>query len=317
MMELISNTPHDALFKQFLMHPDTARDFLDIHLPAEIRGICDLDTLRLESSHFVEESLKEQYSDVLYSVKMQGTSGYIHVLIEHQSTADKKMAFRMMRYAIAAMYRLLKDENGPLPLVVPLLFYQGKTSPYPLSMNWLDMFALPELARRIYSEPFPLVDITVIPDDDIMQHRRIALLELLQKHIRQRDLMILLERLVTLISAEYTTESQLNALLNYMVQRGHTDQPTVFYRELANRLPQEESMMTLAEWFEEQGMQKGKQEGKQEGMLEGKREGKREGKNEERRNIARRMLESGMTREAVAQITTLTDDEIEQIIRWR
>ncbi|EAM5217352.1 Rpn family recombination-promoting nuclease/putative transposase [Salmonella enterica] len=296
-MELISNTPHDAFFKQFLMHPDTARDFLDIHLPAEIRGICDLDTLRLESSHSVEESLKEQYSDVLYSVKMQGTSGYIHVLIEHQSTADKKMAFRMMRYAIAAMHRLLKDENGPLPLVVPLLFYQGKTSPYPLSMSWLDMFALPELARRIYSEPFPLVDITVIPDDDIMQHRRIALLE----------------RLVTLISAEYTTESQLNSLLSYMVQRGHTDQPQVFYRELANRLPQEESMMTLAEWFEEQGMQKGGREG----MLEGKREGLQEGKTEERRNIARRMLESGMTREAVAQITTLTDDEIEQIIRWR
>lgn len=296
-MELISNTPHDAFFKQFLMHPDTARDFLDIHLPAEIRGICDLDTLRLESSHSVEESLKEQYSDVLYSVKMQGTSGYIHVLIEHQSTADKKMAFRMMRYAIAAMHRLLKDENGPLPLVVPLLFYQEKTSPYPLSMSWLDMFALPELARRIYSEPFPLVDITVIPDDDIMQHRRIALLE----------------RLVTLISAEYTTESQLNSLLSYMVQRGHIDQPQVFYRELANRLPQEESMMTLAEWFEEQGMQKGVREG----MLEGKREGLQEGKTEERRNIARRMLESGMTREAVAQITTLTDDEIEQIIRWR
>ncbi|EPE3517065.1 Rpn family recombination-promoting nuclease/putative transposase [Salmonella enterica] len=296
-MELISNTPHDAFFKQFLMHPDTARDFLDIHLPAEIRGICDLDTLRLESSHSVEESLKEQYSDVLYSVKMQGTSGYIHVLIEHQSTADKKMAFRMMRYAIAAMHRLLKDENGPLPLVVPLLFYQEKTSPYPLSMSWLDMFALPELARRIYSEPFPLEDITVIPDDDIMQHRRIALLE----------------RLVTLISAEYTTESQLNSLLSYMVQRGHTDQPQVFYRELANRLPQEESMMTLAEWFEEQGMQKGVREG----MLEGKREGLQEGKTEERRNIARRMLESGMTREAVAQITTLTDDEIEQIIRWR
>ncbi|EAX3646536.1 Rpn family recombination-promoting nuclease/putative transposase [Salmonella enterica] len=296
-MELISNTPHDAFFKQFLMHPDTARDFLDIHLPAEIRGICDLDTLRLESSHSVEESLKEQYSDVLYSVKMQGTSGYIHVLIEHQSTADKKMAFRMMRYAIAAMHRLLKDENGPLPLVVPLLFYQEKTSPYPLSMSWLDMFALPELARRIYSEPFPLVDITVIPDDDIMQHRRIALLE----------------RLVTLISAEYTTESQLNSLLSYMVQRGHTDQPQVFYRELANRLPQEESMMTLAEWFAEQGMQKGVREG----MLEGKREGLQEGKTEERRNIARRMLESGMTREAVAQITTLTDDEIEQIIRWR
>ncbi|VUS82431.1 hypothetical protein SB6421_03740 [Klebsiella huaxiensis] len=40
--------------------------------------------------------------------------------------------------------------------------------------------------RRYLSSPFPLVDITVVPDDEIVQHRRIALLELMQKHIRQR-----------------------------------------------------------------------------------------------------------------------------------
>jgi predicted transposase YdaD len=33
------------------------------------------------------------------------------------------------------------------------------------------------------SGAFPLVDITVIPDDDIMQHRSIAALTLVQKHI--------------------------------------------------------------------------------------------------------------------------------------
>lgn len=43
------------------------------------------------------------------------------------------------------------------------------------------MFVCPALAKRLYSQPFPLVDITVIPDDEIMQHRRIAVLELLQK----------------------------------------------------------------------------------------------------------------------------------------
>ncbi|EEP0947509.1 Rpn family recombination-promoting nuclease/putative transposase [Salmonella enterica] len=31
----------------------------------------------------------------------------------------------------------------------------------------------------------PLVDMTVVPDDEIMRHRRVALLELIQKHIRQ------------------------------------------------------------------------------------------------------------------------------------
>ncbi|HED1252855.1 TPA: Rpn family recombination-promoting nuclease/putative transposase [Citrobacter amalonaticus] len=47
----------------------------------------------------------------------------------------------------------------------------------------------PQLARQLYTEAFPLVDITVISDDEIMQHKRIALLELMQKHIRDRDLM--------------------------------------------------------------------------------------------------------------------------------
>ncbi|STX07956.1 putative transposase [Klebsiella pneumoniae] len=35
-------TAHDALFKQFLTHPETARDFLEVHLPAALRQACDL-----------------------------------------------------------------------------------------------------------------------------------------------------------------------------------------------------------------------------------------------------------------------------------
>jgi predicted transposase YdaD len=28
-----TSTPHDALFKTFLKYPETARDFIEIHLP--------------------------------------------------------------------------------------------------------------------------------------------------------------------------------------------------------------------------------------------------------------------------------------------
>lgn len=101
------------------------------------------------------------------------------------------------------------------------------------------MFYSPELARRVYNSPFPLVDITITPDDEIMQHRRIAILELLQKHIRQRDLMLLLEQLVTLIDEGYTSESQLVAMQNYMLQRGHTEQADLFYGVLRDRKREE------------------------------------------------------------------------------
>lgn len=125
-MDAPSTTPHDAVFKQFLMHAETARDFLEIHLPVELRELCDLNTLHLESGSFIEESLKGHSTDVLYSVQMQGNPGYLHVVIEHQSKPDKKMAFRMMRYSIAAMHRHLEADHDKLPLVVPILFYQAR-----------------------------------------------------------------------------------------------------------------------------------------------------------------------------------------------
>ncbi|MGL3129118.1 Rpn family recombination-promoting nuclease/putative transposase, partial [Klebsiella pneumoniae] len=37
-------TPHDATFRQFLTQPDIARDFMKLHLPAELQAICDLST---------------------------------------------------------------------------------------------------------------------------------------------------------------------------------------------------------------------------------------------------------------------------------
>ncbi len=72
-MDAPSTTPHDALYKQYLMHAETARVFLEIHLPVELRELCDLNTLHLESGSFIEESLKGHSTDVLYSVQMQGS----------------------------------------------------------------------------------------------------------------------------------------------------------------------------------------------------------------------------------------------------
>lgn len=48
MTNFTTSTPHDALFKSFLTHPDTARDFMEIYLPKDLRELCDLDSLKLE-----------------------------------------------------------------------------------------------------------------------------------------------------------------------------------------------------------------------------------------------------------------------------
>ncbi|ELS6805893.1 Rpn family recombination-promoting nuclease/putative transposase [Salmonella enterica] len=175
---------HDGLFKLFLREPDTARDFLAVHLPADIRAQVRLDTLKLEPGSFVDQKLRELHSDVLYSVETaEGHAGYIYCLVEHQSTADRMMAWRMMRYSMAVMDAHLKKGNDTLPVVVPLLFYQGTVRPYPYSTDWMDCFDAPALAREVYSRPWPLVDVSVMEDSDLQSHRRMALLELVQRDI--------------------------------------------------------------------------------------------------------------------------------------
>lgn len=37
MKKRMTSTPHDAVFKRFLRHPETANDFLTLYLPEEIR----------------------------------------------------------------------------------------------------------------------------------------------------------------------------------------------------------------------------------------------------------------------------------------
>lgn len=98
------------------------------------------------------------------------------------------------------------------PLVIPVLFYHSSRSPYPYTTNWLDCFRNPEQAGKVYTKGFLLVDITFI-DDDITHHRLMAVLTLLMKHIRQRDMMELLDRRPRVI-VEWISPEQMRVLIN-------------------------------------------------------------------------------------------------------
>jgi predicted transposase/invertase (TIGR01784 family) len=94
------------------------------------RCVCATSTLHTESGSFVEDNLRS-YSDILYSLQTSKGEGYICMVIEHQSTPDSHMAFRLLRYALAAMQQHLDRGHKALPLVIPMLFYHGTISPIP------------------------------------------------------------------------------------------------------------------------------------------------------------------------------------------
>ncbi len=289
---------HDALFRKFLGNIEVARDFLAIHLPPHLRERCDFTTLAMESGSFIEDDLRTQCSDMLYSVQTPVGKGYLYLLIEHQSRPEKLMAFRLLKYAVAAMQRHLEQGNDTLPVVIPLLFYHGCTSPYPYTTRWLDCFADPELAESVYRQAFPLVDITAMPDNAIVTHQRVALLELVMKHIRTRDMLELAEEIARLLNQWTLPQEQFRSLMYYIVGRGETSDTKQFLHTIAAQTQDyREDVMTIAEQLRQEGEQKGRQEGRQETRIQ----------------IARQLLANGVDRAVVRLSTGLTDSELDNL----
>ncbi len=97
-MKKPTSTPHDAVFKSYLSHPDTARDFLRLYLPETLLKVCDLRTLHLESGHFVEDDLRPFYADILYSLKT--TAGRRLYLCAYRTPEHARSAYGLSSDAL-------------------------------------------------------------------------------------------------------------------------------------------------------------------------------------------------------------------------
>ncbi len=103
--------PQDPLYKKFFDDVSVVKDFLQIYMPQMVRETCNFNTLTISSGTFVEKDLHDQCSDRLYSMNTSEGAGYVYFLIEHQSSRDEMIMFRLLRYSLVAMHRHIKQGN--------------------------------------------------------------------------------------------------------------------------------------------------------------------------------------------------------------
>ncbi len=206
----------------------------------------------------------------------------------------------LMRYSIAAMHQHLGQVHSLLPVVIPLLFYHGSTSPYPYSNCWLNGFSDPSLAALVYASDFPLIDITVIPDQEILTHRHVALLELVQKHIRTRDIAEIGHALGDLMRHQALKPEIFRTLMYSIFERGFVSNHGQFLQAITERTNvNQEDMMAIGPTLRECGRQEGLKEGRQEST----------------RFIAWQLMVNGVECEVIKRSTGLTEKELAQITR--
>jgi len=121
-----------------------ARGFLQRYVPEELSETLNWSTLRLHEGSFVDDDLRRSETDFLYEVERVGddASLWLYILLEHQSSPDRWMRFRLLKYCCRIWDVNLQERPSPRELrpIVPLVFYQGERT-WSYSTEFADLFA--------------------------------------------------------------------------------------------------------------------------------------------------------------------------------
>ncbi|WP_218813364.1 Rpn family recombination-promoting nuclease/putative transposase [Rickettsiella endosymbiont of Dermanyssus gallinae] len=290
-------TPHDAIFRKFFSDIEIANSFFEAYLPEKIKKKCDFSTLKIEPGSFVDDDLSQHHSDILYSLKVAGHKGYVYINVEHQSTPKELMPIRMFRYKLGIIKQHLDQGHKKAPAVIPILFYHGR-SPYPYSLKLIDCFEDKEFAKEHFFDDPIAIDINLMPDEEIYTHKKLALLEIVQKHIFTRDLDTIADKLAKLVESIQPEHDLFNGLVYYMLLKGETPNVNKLIEKLKSIEDYREDVMNAAQQLKQQGLQQGREEARQ-GLLA----------------IAEKLLtEASMSPQAVQKLTGLPKKEIMDLV---
>ena len=167
--------PHDAIIKFTFSQREHAAGLLKAALGPAVSALIRWGTLKLETIHFVDRTLRGRYTDLLFSAMMGDERIYMHALLEHQSRVDPLMIFRMGSIMWRRWEQLVRDapNRTTLPLIIPILIHHSATG-WTAATAFEDIVAVPDEARAAVRHYIPsfemkLVDVSRDPTGGLVR----------------------------------------------------------------------------------------------------------------------------------------------------
>lgn len=299
----IINKPHDKFFKETLGDIETTKNFLRNYLPAEILDIIDIDSISAEKDSFIDEELKELFSDLLFKTFINGKEGYIYFLFEHKSYLSERTPLQLLKYMIAIWEQVIhsRNRNGRLPIIIPLVVYHGEDK-WNIGVRFKEMIEgiddLPEKVKKyIPNYEYLLYDLSIYGDEKIKGEVKLRIFLEMLRAIFNKDFDEFMQTFERSIEALEKLESQekgidyFETLVKYIMNARNDINIEDVYKSVKRiSLERSEEIMTIAEQLIEKGIEKG--------IIEGKRK------------TAKNLLSLGLPVEQIAKVTELSVKEI-------
>jgi hypothetical protein len=220
----------------------------------------------------------------------------IYILIEHQSSVDPTIPFRVLSYIIQVWDRQRREwENNSVPMknwrfrpILPIVFYTGSQN-WNSSLNMRQLVDLPlVLERFIPTHEILFLNVRDIPSEQLMMENNPFswILRVLQKENSNEvefedELKLIVEGLKKRLSEKQTDwQKFMLFLLAFIIHRRDRNQHKKLFDIVQSAIEDkilreevEKMGKTMAQELIEEGMKIGLQKGLEQGKIEGKIEG--------------------------------------------
>ena len=314
------NKKHDKLFKEILSDKKEAVNFINHYLNLNLLE----DDIEKYEKEFRTEELYNIEADVVYKIKNKN----VFILIEHQSSVDLKMSYRILSYKNAIVdsaidRKRLREKSYKIPKVIAMVLYTGKRQWHKLSIK--------DIEEQIegYEEnagEYNLIDANEFSREKLFEDNLItSKAMLIEKSQNKEELYKNIEDVINNQKKNGNFDNwQLEKLVQYELAETEDKEIISKFIEKIKNIGRNDEIMTNASRIINREIRKSKKEGieigwnqgiirgKEEGKIEGKVEGKAEGKAEGIALVAKR-LKGKMHIKDISQITGLSEKEIKQL----
>ncbi len=296
--------PIDKFFRRFFQEKEVIQEML-IHLVKQ-SWVNDLDFTTLErvERSYVTKSIQERSSDVIWKIKYKRTEIYINILTEIQSSNDITMPIRFLDYIGSFYeneYKNLKADEKIIPMI-PILFYVGSEKWTAVS-KFHDLVKIPNNSLKKYIPDFEYIAIILdeISKEDLLKAESI-LTKLLAMNKSQNkeeftEITLNLFKLILKFKDTSIVQKYIDIIFLYIEMISNKHIPKKEAKKIIEDIEGGNMFFMTLDHIFQQEKEKGELKGEKQKAIE----------------IAKELLEEGMTLEKISKITKLSIEEIEKI----
>ena len=192
---------HDKIFKAIFDNKKEVAQFINkaLKLENEIKE----EQLEKYNSSYITRNFQSQEADIVYKIKEKN----VFFLIEHQSTIDYSMPYRILIYQMEIMRSAIevskiKTKEYKIPTVIPIVLYTGKQK-WNAAQTLRDSQEIWEEGISTEPSKFNLVDINYLNKEELLEDDSFfSKVLLLEKANNSKEIIEALEKIMPKIKPE-------------------------------------------------------------------------------------------------------------------